>query len=70
MANDRLWIVCKNCKEKRLLIKYYPSFSYVWNDKTIGDWLLDHLECSNNCHEISLYGDNCFEAFAKSAEDD
>lgn len=50
MANDRIWIHCKYCDKGKLLLKYYPTGSYVWpihNDpEGFEDWMLEHLkEC-------------------------
>ena len=44
MANNRMWLVCKKCKEKVLLMKYYPSTSwYIFHEELTNDFMEKHL---------------------------
>jgi hypothetical protein len=46
MSNDRIFLKCGHCKKELLLIKYYPSGSYVVPNiqKKLEDFINDHLE--------------------------
>ena len=56
MANDRLWIRCQQCGEKKLLVKYYPSpdSAYVWNPEELDDWFMEHLFATEG-HDKTAY---------------
>jgi len=47
MANDRLRIVCKYCKESVMLFKYYPCGGYVNDEDILDEFIKKHL-C--DCH--------------------
>jgi hypothetical protein len=60
MANDRIWIVCKQCSEKKLLAKYYPTLSSDWPPGSdFSSWMYDHMHHGNN--GMNLAGDSGFE---------
>lgn len=48
MANERLWIYCNYCDEKKLLYKYYPDedelLSYIWKPEEMELFLDEHIE--------------------------
>lgn len=49
MANDRLWLECKKCKERIMLYKYYPSGGYIplQSVEPVASFICRHaLECS------------------------
>ena len=45
MANDRIWIVCTSCGEKKLITKYYPHYDLgeLWEPGTLEPWVIEHL---------------------------
>lgn len=47
MANDRLIMKCKICKETRSLVKYYPwTHGLLFDPDSLDDWLFKHVnEC-------------------------
>ena len=67
MANDRLYMECKNCKKIMMILKYYPSGnSYVFDAKHLEDFLVWHLNCSKPTQDLN--GDRCFNIFTESSD--
>lgn len=57
MANDRIWMVCSKCKEKRLLFKYYPNGNgYIFKPEKMQEFLNEHLGLCHNAG-FNLRGD-------------
>jgi len=69
MANDRIFLRCRNCGESTLLAKYYPSNYGVWDRDQLCDFIDKHIECSPFFGRMDLHGDRCFDLFTESAED-
>lgn len=58
MANDRAYIRCKNCGEKHMLFKYYPTLTrYAPNDLVA--WVDLHVWCIPTQNDLE--GDPQFE---------
>lgn len=69
MANDRIYIQCKHCREKKTLAKYYPTLAHgVWHPKSVCEWIEKHMECSPAFGGFDLGGDRCFDLFTESVE--
>ncbi|KKL73158.1 hypothetical protein LCGC14_2077720, partial [marine sediment metagenome] len=67
MANDRLYIECKDCKKFIMFLKYFPyGRSYTWDNSELEVFMLKHINCSKP--EQTLHGDRCFNIFAESAD--
>jgi hypothetical protein len=46
MANDRIYLTCKTCGERKMLVKYYPSLSGSLGTN-LEEWLYEHLHHGN-----------------------
>ncbi len=68
MANDRIYIVCKYCREKAVLLKYYPSGTYLPSGLDLEDFLCEHIQCSPNFGGIDLHGDVGFDLLTEMEE--
>lgn len=69
MANDRIYIVCRQCGSQKMLAKYYPGGPMgVWFPEAVEHWVDKHMRCSpasvNFCP--TLNGDRCFNLIAES----
>jgi hypothetical protein len=61
-------MVCKNCGDKQLLAKYYPSMGHgMWSVEAFAVWVEKHMECSPYFGLFDLKGDNCFEVRSESS---
>ena len=46
MANDRIWIFCLTCHEKKLITKHFPGFDLgeLWEGgEGLVEWISEHL---------------------------
>lgn len=67
MANDRIKIICRNCKEYTTFAKYYPSLGHgIWHFKSLDEFIEKHMECSPNFGKSNLGGDRCFDLITES----
>ena len=57
MANDRIYLICKKCKLKKLLYKYYPGCGYA-ND--VNDFMQYHINECQQHYESTLNNDPKF----------
>jgi hypothetical protein len=48
MSNDRLYLRCKKCGEHKLLLKYYPTGSHLWEPDKLCDWMDLHWAACHN----------------------
>lgn len=66
MANDRIYLVCKTCKERRMLWKFYPiggklDGGYLAEEELLHEFMYKHLkECHPHAHGMMLKGDPGF----------
>ena len=58
MANDRLYIVCKRCGEKRMLAKWWGDHFEVPSHPVgpLGMWLTDHWLCEPQDDSFGSFG--------------
>ena len=62
MANDRIIITCRNCKETTMFAKYYPTLGHgIWHLDHLDEWVYNHMKCSPNFGGMDLKGDRCFD---------
>ena len=69
MANDRIFIVCRHCRDRGLLAKYYPPQTIghgVWNVARLEAFVEQHMRCSPAFGQSTLEGDRCFDLIAES----
>ncbi len=68
MANDRIYMTCRGCKDITSLAKYYPpSMGHgVWNPEKVVAFIDKHIECSPNFGKGDLGGDRCFDLWTES----
>ena len=70
MANDRIWLLCPYCEEKKLLYKYYPNRQgFLWEPEELDDFITKHLD---ECHKATwdLRGIPGLVMFSDSGVDD
>lgn len=70
MANDRLFLYCKKCGERKLLAKWYPSGSITYDPKTFIEvhttlCLLWNVETYNGVYAGGLGPDSGFEVLTE-----
>jgi len=68
VANDRILIQCRGCKDTRTLAKYYPDNYGVFSTAEVVAFIDKHMGCSPHCGKGNLMGDRCFDLRAESAD--
>lgn len=54
MANNRMMLRCKNCKEVFMIGKYYPvSWAWPIDSDEFGDWLTQHDDENHKVYEAT-----------------
>ena len=70
MANDRLRIKCKFCKDERVLYKYYPGgggYSQNCNEE-FSEWLDNHVHrCNPKIGDGDMGGEETFKLYCENA---
>lgn len=67
MANDRVYIECTGCGERKMLLKFFPQTGSKSRDNGVLDWLDGHAECHSRFRSGDLGGDPGFRLFTESA---
>lgn len=67
MANDRIYMKCRNCGKEKMLAKYYPTMGHgIAFPAEVICWIEEHIMCSPHFGENDLHGDRCFDLFTES----
>lgn len=66
MANDRLYIKCKQCHKNMVAAKSYGS-KFVYDGEALIEFMNTHLK---DCNDVitDFSGDGCFEFFPESSQ--
>lgn len=74
MANDRLRIRCKFCKDHRMIYKYYPKGGFIGGGYANGsdnfsEWMDKHVQECNPKVGFDMGGEITFELYCENTED-
>lgn len=61
MANDRVFLRCKNCGAQKMLFAYWVVYIKMWDANDIAAWLDEHIEHHPRMYENDLGTDAGFE---------